>query len=174
MVVLFSAPVRVKVEVYRFKLPVLILVPLFALALQAYLPLYLDAARFLDLPLLVVIYFGLMRRSPVSALIGGAFVGMAQDSLSRGPIGLFGAAKTVIGYVTSTMSTHLDTERPAMRFLIVFVLYLLQAMLTYVLESVLLGQPGHIAAGSRLLAALVNGLVGVLLFLLLDRFREPA
>ncbi|MBI1955600.1 MAG: rod shape-determining protein MreD [Acidobacteria bacterium] len=172
--VLFSPSARVKVEVYRFKLPVLLLVPLFALALQAYLPLYLDAARFLDLPLLVVIYFGLVRRSPVSALIGGAFVGMAQDSLSRGPIGLFGAAKTVIGYVTSIVSTRLDTEHPAMRFLIIFVLYWLQAILVYFLGSVLLGQPVQIAAGGRLLAALVNGLVGVLLFLLLDRFREPA
>ncbi|OFW10636.1 MAG: rod shape-determining protein MreD [Acidobacteria bacterium RIFCSPLOWO2_12_FULL_59_11] len=172
--VLFSPPARIKVEVYRFKFPVLILVPLFALALQAYLPLYLDAARFLDLPLLVVIYFGLVRRSPVSALIGGAFVGMAQDSLSRGPIGLFGAAKTVIGYVTSTMSTHLDTERPVIRFVIIFVLYWLQAILVYILGSVLLGQPVEIAAGGRLLAALVNGLVGVLLFQLLDRFREPA
>lgn len=172
--VLFSPSARVKVEVYRFKLPVLILVPVFALALQAYLPLYLDAARFLDLPLLVVIYFGLVRRSPVSALIGGAFVGMAQDSLSRGPIGLFGAAKTVIGYVTSIVSTRLDSERPVIRFVIIFVLYWLQAVLVYVLGSVLLGQSVQIAAGGRLLAALVNGLVGVLLFLLLDRFREPA
>ena len=172
--VIFAPPPKVKVEVYRFKLPALILVPLFALALQAYLPLYWNAARLLDLPLLVVIYFGLVRRSPASTLIGGAVVGMAQDSLSRGPIGLFGAAKTVIGYVTSSISVRLDTEHWGIRFLIIFILYLLQALLLYVLGSVLLGQSVAVAVVESLLAALVNGLGGVLLFLLLDRFREPA
>ncbi|MBI4460906.1 MAG: rod shape-determining protein MreD [Acidobacteria bacterium] len=171
---MWSPRSRIKAEVYRFKFPVLIVVPLLALALQTYLPLYLESARYLDLPLLLVIYFGLARRDPVSALIAGAVLGMAQDSLSRGPIGLLGAAKTVVGYATSIVSTNFDTEHPAVRFVIIFVLYLLQLVLVYFLGSILLGQPVEIAPGGRLPAALANGLVGVLLFVLLDRFREPA
>src|SRR3972149_813800 len=106
----FSAPSR-KADVYRFKLPTIILISLLALVLQTYLPLYLGFITILDLPLLVVIYFALTRRSPVPALLGGALIGMAQDSLARGPIGLFGGVKAVIGYITSSAGMRLATER---------------------------------------------------------------
>ena len=57
-----------KTEIYRFSLLVLILSPLIALVIQTYLPLYISAVRLLDLPLLVVIYFGLARRNPVEGI----------------------------------------------------------------------------------------------------------
>ena len=163
-----------KGEVHRFPFAAMLLTAFLAVALQSYLPLHLSFVTILDLPLLVVIYFALARRSPVSALLSGALIGMAQDSLTRGPIGLLGAVKTVIGYVTSMVSVHLDTESTGVRFLTVFVLYGLHFGLLYVLGAVLLSQPIELGVQERLLGALVNALVGVLLFKLLDRFRKPA
>ena len=169
----FSAPSR-KAEVYRFKLPTIILISLLALVLQTYLPLYLGFITILDLPLLIVIYFALTRRSPVPALLGGALIGMAQDSLARGPIGLFGVVKTVVGYVTSSAGTRFDTENTGIRFLTIFVLYGLHFFLLYFLGVALLGQSIEFNVRARFLAALANAIAGVLLFQLLDRFREPA
>ena len=170
---LWSTPSR-KAEAYRFPFAAILAISFLAVALQSYLPLHLSFVTILDLPLLVVVYFALSRRSPVAALLGGALIGMAQDSLTRGPIGLFGAVKTVIGYVTSTVSIHLDTEGTGVRFLTIFVLYGLHFGLLYFLGAILLSQPIELEVQARLLGALVNALAGVLLFKLLDRFRKPA
>lgn len=170
---LWSTPSR-KAEVYRLPFAAILAISFLAVALQSYLPLHLDFVTILDLPLLVVIYFALTRRSPVAALLSGALIGMAQDSLTRGPIGLFGAVKTVIGYVTSLVSIHLDTESTGVRFLTIFILYGLHFALLYFLGAVLLSQPIEFEVQARMLGALVNALVGVLLFQLLDRFRKPA
>ena len=97
---------------------------------------------------------------------------MAQDSLSRGPIGLLGSAKTVIGYVTSFMSGRFAVEHIGVRGIIIFVLYHLHSFLLYFFGTLMLSQPVALEWPARLLAALVNTLVGVLLFQLLDRFRK--
>ena len=161
-------------EIYRFSLFVLILSPLIALVIQTYLPLYISAVRLLDLPLLVVIYFGLASRNPVEGIFFGAIIGMAQDSLSRGPIGLLGSAKTVIGYVTSFMSGRFAVEQIGVRAIIIFILYHLHSFLVYFFGTLMLGQPMTLEWPARLLAALVNAVTGVLLFQLLDRFRKAA
>ena len=163
-----------KAEVYRFPFVAILVVSFLALTLQSYLPLHLRFVTLLDLPLLVVIYFALTRRSPVEALLLGAIIGMGQDSLTRGPIGLLGAVKTVIGYVTSSVSLHIDTESAAVRFLTAFIVYGLHSVLLYFVGAILLGQPIDWDSQARLIGALVNALAGVLLFQLLDRFRRPA
>jgi rod shape-determining protein MreD len=163
-----------KTEIYRFNPLVLILAPVTALVIQTYLPLYVESAKFLDLPLLIVIYFGLARRSLVEGIFGGAVIGMAQDALSRGPIGLLGSAKTVIGYVTSFVSDRFAAENRGIRSLTIFILYYLHFVLLYFFGTVLLGQPLALEWSSRLVAALVNTAVGVLLFEGLDRFRKSA
>ena len=163
-----------KVEVVRFGIPALILIPLFALVLQTYLPLYLSFVPILDLPLLVVIYFALSRRNPMFSIASGSLIGLAQDSLTHGPIGLFGTVKTVIGYAASSAVVRLDTENPGVRLLTICVFYYVHFILLYVLGFVLLQQPLDLDWRDRIIAALVNALVGVVLFELLDRFRKPA
>ena len=163
-----------KGEIYRFNLLVLILTPFLALVIQTYLPLYLSATSLLDLPLLVVIYFGLARRNPIEGIFTGALIGMAQDGLSRGPIGLEGSAKTVIGYVTSFVSVRFAVENPGVRAITIFALYCLHSILLYFFGTLMLGQPSTMEWPTRIAAMLVNTVVGVLVFQLLDRFRKAA
>ena len=158
--------------VYGLGLPAFLLVSLAALVLQTYLPLHIRFVSIFDLPLLVVIYFALAWQNPVLALLAGALLGMAQDSLSGGFIGLFGTAKTVIGYVTSSVSTHLETENVGVRFLTVFFIYGIHFALLYFLRSLFQNQLLEFDPQARLLAALVNAILGVLFFHLLDRFRK--
>lgn len=164
----------VKLEIYRFHPAVLILTPLLALVAQTYLPLHINFGNWLDLPLLVIIYFGLTRRSPVEGLLLGAVIGMAQDGLSRGPIGFLGTAKTVIGYVTTFVSVRFTAENRGVRCITIFVFYYIQFILLYLITALLLGQPMELEWLRRFLAGLVNVAVGVLIFELLDRFRKPA
>src|SRR6266446_10062108 len=72
-------------------------IPLAAILFQVYVPRFLTFLSYLELPLLVTVYFGLMRRSPVAGVLFGAGVGLAQDSLSHNPLGMFGIVKTLGG-----------------------------------------------------------------------------
>lgn len=168
-----ASPIR-KAEVYRFSLVAVSIATFLALALQSYLPLYLPSVNLVDLPLLIVIYIALTRRDPVAALLAGAIIGMAQDSLTRGPIGLLGAVKTVVGYVTSAASEHLDTESSGIRFVTICITSGLHFVLFYLLGAILLGQLIDWNIDERLAGIVVNALVGVIIFKVLDRFRKPA
>ena len=103
------------IEVHKFRSGAILISALLALIIQAWLPLHFTRVALLDLPLLVTIYFGLSRRNPSTGLILGALIGLSQDSLSGPtvPLGLFGIAKTVIGYLASSIGARLDTEHPA-------------------------------------------------------------
>ena len=52
------------IEVHKFHGGTILLSVLFALILQSFLPVYISKAGYLDLPLLITIYFGLSRRNP--------------------------------------------------------------------------------------------------------------
>jgi len=87
-----------QLEVYRFSLPVTFGIPLLALVIQAYVPKYFPGfAVYVDLPLLVTIFFAMARRSPIAGLFTGALIGLAQDMLGHNLIGIYGIAKTVAG-----------------------------------------------------------------------------
>ena len=125
-----------QIEVYRFSLPVTVGVPLLALFLQAFLPRRIFSI--FDLPLLVTIFFGMARRNPISGLFTGAAIGLAQDMLGPYPIGIYGIANTVVGYLghrrwapSSTWRTH------GARFLVTVAFYLVHA------GGLLHGRPGH-------------------------------
>lgn len=64
----------------RFRVWVMLAIPLAAILFQVYVPLFFQFLGFLELPLLVVVYFALMRRSQITGLLVGALVGLAQDS----------------------------------------------------------------------------------------------
>ena len=60
----------------------------------------------------MTIYFALSRRNPSSGLLLGMVIGLLQDSLSRTPIGLYGIAKTLVGYLSSSIGARIDVEHP--------------------------------------------------------------
>ena len=81
----------------KYRAWVLLAVPLAALLFQISVPRFFQVLGFLDMPLLVVIYFSLMWRSQLGGLAIGALIGLAQDSLSHDPLGMFGIDKTLVG-----------------------------------------------------------------------------
>jgi rod shape-determining protein MreD len=107
-------------RISRFKGWVLVLVPLAAILFQVYIPLFFQFLAYLELPLIVTVYFALMRRSPIGGLLVGAIVGLAQDSLSKNPLGMFGITKTIIGYVAASVGLRLDVDHPLIRLILGF------------------------------------------------------
>src|SRR5467141_2156849 len=162
------------IEVHKFRAGAIVGSTFLALMLQAFIPVYIPKFAVLDLPLLITIYFGLSRRNPSTGLLLGMFTGLLQDSLSGPtlPLGLYGIAKTIIGYLASSIGARLDTEHPAARFALTFAFFILHQGLIVLTRRILLAQPEPWFNMRLIVAALVNGLVAVFLFVLLDRLRR--
>jgi len=160
------------IEVHRFFPGAVAGVAIITLILQASFPVYLPKLDILDLPLLITIYFGLSRRNPSTGLLLGTFIGLLQDSLSKTPIGLFGIAKTVIGYLASSIGARLDTEHPLARFALTAAFFALHQGIVVLVQKLLLAQPQPWFTTRLLIACIVNAILGVFLYHFLDRLRK--
>ena len=160
------------IEVHKFYGGTILLSVVIAVVAQSFLPVYIPKAGILDLPLLITIYFGLSRRNPSTGLLLGTFIGLLQDSLSKTPLGLFGIAKTVIGYLASSIGARLDTEHPLARFALTGAFFVVHQAIVVLVQRLLLAQTQPLFTMKLLVATLVNSILAVFLYFLLDRLRK--
>jgi rod shape-determining protein MreD len=160
------------IEVHKYYSGAIVAVVILALALEALLPVYFRAAAILELPLLVTIYFGLSRRNPSTGLLLGMVIGLAQDSLGHTPFGMYGIAKTVVGFVASSFGSRIDVEHPISRFLLTFAFFHLHNAVLVLISRVLLGQHEPYLETKLVIASVVNSGVAVFFYPLLDRLRK--
>lgn len=163
---------REEIEVHRFSWLISLLIPLLALLVQSYLPRKMGFIEYFDFPLLVTIFFAVSRRRPVPGMITGALIGTLQDALTHHPLGIFGIAKTIIGYLASSLGVKLDVDNPGSRFLMTFAFFIIHHIVYMVIDLGLVGASEPWRWGHTLLQALTNAFMAVLLFALLDRFKQ--
>lgn len=162
-----------QVEVYRFSVPTAILVPLIAVFLQAFVPLKLHFFSIFDLPLLVVIFFAVARRSQVSGMLTGAAIGLLQDALTPSlPIGVYGIANTVVGYGASSLGVKIDVENAGSRLLVTLFFYVVHEVVYFTVARGMVGLTLHWSWPHELGSAFANAVLAVILFAVLDRFKQ--
>ncbi len=166
-----QAAARRETEAPTLPFWLVLLAPVLAIGLDSFLPVHFAPAAILDLPLLLVIYFATAKRSPLVGLCSGAVIGVLQDALTREPLGVYGITKTVVGYIAGLLGNRIDTENPVARLLFVFALSLLHSGLYWVIVERLLAQPLGWSTVHELVRAVVNAVVGVILFAFLDLTR---
>lgn len=157
----------------RFQVVALVILTVVAIIVKFYLPRLIPNTEWLELPLLLTIYFGLMRRSQVSSLFFGAFVGLAEDSLSPAnlPIGMYGITKTLVGYFAASVSMRFNVESSVIRLLLSFFFYSFHAFLYWIMRRALLGQVVPFGGQEVLVHGALNALVAIPLFAILDRMK---
>ena len=117
------------------------------------------------------VIFSLMRRSPMSGALVGAAIGLAQDSLSANPLGMFGIVKTLVGYFAATVSQRFDVQTPGVRLVLAFFFFLFHQFFYWVLGRALLGQPLTLEPQQTLVMAVLNAFVAVPLYHILDKLK---
>ena len=162
------------IEVHKFRTGAIVIATLLALVIQTSSPVHFSKLAILDLPLLVTIYFGLSRRNPSTGLLLGMAIGLLQDSLSGPtvPLGLYGIAKTIIGYLASSIGARLDTEHPLARFALTGAFFVVHQAIVVLVQKVLLAQTQPLFTMKLLVATIVNSVLAVFLYFLLDRLRK--
>ena len=164
---------RRELEEHSFHPLVALLVPAVAIVLQALLTRIFPRFFYVDLPLLVTIFFAVSRRSPIAGALTGTIIGLLQDLLSAQPIGVNGIAKTLIGYVAASIGLQIDVEALTTRVLMNFLFSLLNSLLLYLILRRLLGLETHqLLWRHELIRAAVNTAVAIPLFFALDTAKR--
>jgi len=167
---LIDNPRRGKIS--KFRVVWLILIPLASIAFQVNIPLFFRHLGYLELPLLVTVYFSLMQRNPVGGTLIGAVIGLLQDALANQPLGIFGMVKTLVGYFAASISIKIDVDNTTIRAGLSFFFFFFHQFFTWILVRALLGQAVDFDITQTLLFGLLNALVAIPLFLILDKLRE--
>ena len=124
--------------------------------------------------MMVVIFFAVARRNPISGCLTGAIIGLLQDTLS-GPqhyIGMYGIADTIIGFAASSLGVKIDVENHGTRFLITYIFFVVHQGIFFGVAHGLLRQTVHWSWLRCAISALVNAFVGIFVYSFLDRFKQ--
>ena len=166
----FTDPSR-KSNISKFHVVAMVAIPLAAILFQVYVPRFITYLSYLELPLLVTVYFALMRRSPVAGVVFGAGIGLAQDSLSSHPLGMFGIVNTLVGYFAASVSQRFDVENPGVRLVLGFFFFFFHQFFYWVLSRALLGEALDFELQQTLVLAVLNAVVAVPLYHILDKLK---
>jgi rod shape-determining protein MreD len=108
-----------------------------AVLLQTYLRTIWEPFVYIDLPLIVVVYFAL-QRDMLQALVVGVVAGLAMDALSGGGLlGAWGFSKTLTAYVIAAVATRVMLDNPLVRIPVLAGAVLLDATVYVVLHRML-------------------------------------
>ena len=118
-----------------------IAIPAIALLLQTTGAMVFPAATLLNLPLLATVYVALGARTPAGATVAGMLIGWAHDGLTHGPLGVFGMAYSVLGYLAGMARQLLEMGEPAMLGTFVGFAYALHEVLLFAIRRYLMDQP---------------------------------
>ncbi len=168
------SPAGRSIAVYQVHPAAISVAGIFALLLQTVLPLKLPLARLMDFPLLIAIYFALMRRDKIFGMGLGTALGLMQDALSHGYIGIFGISKAIVGYLAATASTQFELDSLVARSVLTAAFVLTHNLCVAALQHLLLDAPPPFQPVALASAVLVNVALGLIIFQVLDRLRRPA
>ena len=159
----------------RFQIAGLLALTLVAIIVKVYLPRIIPSTNWLELPLLLTVYFGLVHPNQIAALLFGSFVGLCEDSLAPAanihPIGMFGITKTLVGYFAASVSMRFNVENAFIRLVLCFFFYLFHSFMYWVMRRALLGQLVLLDPQEVLIYGGLNSAVALPLFLLLDKMK---
>jgi len=139
-----------------------------ALALQTVLSGFLIGGTIrVNLVLVAVIYLALSY-GPVSGLLAGMAGGLAQDALAGGIVGVGGLSKTLVGFVVGVMGAQFIVSQMVPRFIMFVAATMVHEVVFEGLYALTAGRPFAPQYSAALIQAMVNGVIGVLAFWIVE------
>jgi rod shape-determining protein MreD len=161
-------------EAYRAHPAVLSVIVILSVLLEITLPVTIPVAHLFQFPLLVTIYFSMIRENQIFGTGFGMAVGLLEDALSHGYLGEMGMAKALVGYLAATAGLKLEFDNTIVRALLIGSLVVIHNGFIDVLTHQLLGLPTPLRSLHLASSAIVNIALGLILFPLFDRLRIEA
>jgi rod shape-determining protein MreD len=139
-----------------------------AMVVQATLAgLFVGGTIAVNLVLVAVVYVALAYGA-VTGLLAGAIGGLAQDALGGGIIGIGGLTKTLIGFLVGVLGAQFNLSTTVPRLVMFVAATFVHEVVFKGLQAMAGGRPFALKFSVVLLQSLVNGLIGVLAFALVE------
>ncbi len=150
-------------------------ISLFAgLLLQVTLPIEIPLARLFDFPLVLTLYYAMVRRDKIFGTLLGTGLGLAQDALARGLIGMFGIVDGLVGYLAAAASMKFELDQMGARYVVTGVLVSLHAPVLILVQHLLFESPPRFVLLDWVSGVIVNVALALICYPVLDRFRRAA
>ncbi len=105
-------------------------------------------------------------------MLFGAGIGLAQDSVSRHLLGMYGISKTVVGYFAGSASQRFEVEKSSVRLVLALFFFFFHQFFYWVLRRALVGEAVDLEfLHEHLVLAVLNAAVAVPLFHVLDKLK---
>jgi rod shape-determining protein MreD len=143
-----------------------------ALVLQTTLSgLIIGSTVAVNLVLVAVVYLALAF-GPVTGMLSGTVGGLVQDALAGGIVGLGGLTKTLIGFVVGVLSAQFNLASTLPRLVIFVVATLVHQLLLAGMQRITGGPLMSLQFPRMLMQALINALIGVVAFFVVEQGPE--
>jgi rod shape-determining protein MreD len=123
---------------------------------------------------LVAVVFVALAYGAVAGLFAGALGGLGQDALAGGIVGIGGMSKTLIGFLVGVLGAQFNLTATVPRLVMFVAATFVHELVFEGLHALIGGRPFGLTLSVTLVQALVNGLVGVAAFLLVEKGPEAA
>jgi rod shape-determining protein MreD len=139
-----------------------------ALALQTTLTgLTIAGATAVNLVLVAVIYTALAF-GPVAGLLTGSVGGLVQDALAGGIVGIGGFSKTLVGFVVGILGAQFIVAQSLPRFVMFVGGTLVHELCYQALYALVETRAFRMPWSATLIQAVVNGVIGILAFQIVE------
>lgn len=139
-----------------------------AIVAQGILSAFLMGGTFaVNLVLVAVVYFALAYGA-LTGLLGGALGGLVQDALGGGIVGIGGMTKTLIGFVVGVLAAQFNLSTGVARLVMFVAATLVHDVVFEGLQAIAVGRHFSVKLSAVLVQALMNGLIGVLAFVIVE------
>ncbi len=125
--------------------------------------LFPELPRYVDF-FLIVLVASALGMGPVLGMLVGLAAGLTADSLSGGPVGLFGLAGTVVGYSAAFVAQRLVIQRALSAFALFVAAAVVQQAILLAVAALVLPHPQGPDWLGVLVKAASTGVLGTLLF----------
>jgi rod shape-determining protein MreD len=140
-----------------------------ALALQTTLSGLMIGGRIpVNLVLVAVIYIALSFGA-VTGMLAGAAAGLAQDALAGSVVGIGGLSKTLVGFLVGVLGAQFIVSQTIPRFVMFVGATLLHEIVFEALYALVEGRAFALKMSAALVQALVNAVVGVVAFYIVEQ-----
>jgi rod shape-determining protein MreD len=139
-----------------------------AIVLQATLSgMWMSGGTRVNFVLVAVVYVALAFGA-VTGLLAGTAGGLAQDALSGGLVGVGGLSKTIVGFFVGVLGAQFIVSQPVPRFVMFVGATFAHEIIVQALYALIESRAFTVQYSAVLVQALVNAVIGVLAFELVE------
>lgn len=139
-----------------------------ALTAQATLSgLFMGATLAVNLVLVAVVYIALAYGA-LTGLLAGALGGLVQDAVAGGIIGIGGLTKTLIGFLVGVLGAQFNLSSTVPRLVMFAAATFVHELVFHGLQAIV-GRPLGLKWSAMLVQSLINALIGVTMFFLVEQ-----